>query len=111
MTSQSTKKYLGISRRKVARLAVEIKKDKVVLAKAKLLALPQKAARELYKTLHSAEANFLVKNQNFNTDDLIVKNILVDVGPTAKRFRPRARGSADRIKKKSCHIKVILSDS
>ncbi len=110
MTSQAIKKYVGISRRKIARLGNELKRQNVALAKAKLSFLPQKAARELYKTIKSAEDNFQFKNPNFNTDDLNIENILVDVGATLKRMRPRARGSADVIKKRSCHIKVILTD-
>ena len=110
MISQATKKYVGISRRKIARLSNEFKNKKVFLTKAKLSFLPQKAARVLYQAIKSAESNFQFKNPNYNTDDLTVKSILVDVGPTLKRMRPRARGSADVIKKRSCHIKVILTD-
>lgn len=110
MTSQSIKKYVGISRRKIARLTNEFKNKKIDLVKAKLSFMPQKAARELYKTIKSAEGNFQFKNPNYNTDDLRIKSILVDVGPTIKRMRPRARGSADVIKKRSCHIKVILTE-
>ena len=110
MHSQAIKKYVGISRRKIARLGNELKHKKVALAKAKLSFLPQKAAKELYKTIVSAEGNFQYQDPNFNTDDLMIENILVDVGATMKRMRPRARGSADTIKKRSCHIKVILTD-
>ena len=110
MEFRSLKKYVGISRRKIARLANELKGQRIDLVKGRLSMLPQKAARELYKAIVSAEHNFQFKNPNFNTDDLIVKNVHVDVGPTMKRMRPRARGSADRIAKRSCHIKVIVSD-
>lgn len=110
MTSESIKKYVGISRRKIARLGNELKGKKINVAKAKLSFMPQKAANELFKAIRSAEGNFQFKNPNFNTDDLKVDNILVDVGPTMKRMRPRARGSADVIKKRTCHIKVILKD-
>ena len=110
MNSLSIKKYVGISRRKIARIGNELKDKKVDLAKAQLSFMPQKAARELRKAIVSAESNFLFKNPNYNTDDLKIENILVDVGPTMKRMRPRARGSADMIKKRSCHIKVILTD-
>lgn len=110
MESKSTKKYVGISPRKIARLAKECVNKNLKSIKPKLSFLPQHAARELYKTLCSAEANFQVKNPNFNTDDLIVKSVLVNMGPTMKRMLPRARGSADVVKKKSAHIYVVLTD-
>ena len=43
-------------------------------------------------------------------DKLFVKNAIIDGGPTMKRFRPRARGSASPIQKKTSHITIILSD-
>lgn len=110
MEVTATKKYVGISRRKIARLANECKAKRIADVKAKLNFFPQQAARELFKAISSAEANYQFKNPNFNTDDLKVKNILVDQGPTMKRIMPRARGSADQIKKRSAHIKVILTD-
>jgi large subunit ribosomal protein L22 len=108
METTSTIKYIGISRRKIARLANECKKKTIKEVKPKLSLLPQHAARELFKAIRSAEANFQFKNPNFNTDDLIVKSIVVEQGPTMKRMMPRARGSADVIKKRSSHIRVTL---
>src|SRR6056297_2926808 len=91
-TATANKKYVGISNRKVARLAKICKGMAVAEAKAKLAFLPQHAARELRKTIRSAEGNFLFKNPNFNTDLLRVRNISIDKGPILKRIRPRARG-------------------
>ena len=47
---------------------------------------------------------------DINIDDLVIKEVRVDVGPTLKRFRPRAMGRASRIRKRSCHITITLSD-
>ena len=111
LTARSLKKYVGISRRKIARLAEEVKGKNIVIAKAKLSTLPQHAARELLKTIRSAEGNFLFKNQNYNTDQLSVSGIAVKQGPTLKRIRPRARGSANVIHRRSCHIEVVVAGS
>ena len=70
---------------------------------------PKKAARIVYKTLHSAISN-AENNNNLNRADLIVKEAIIGEGPTLKRFQPKARGSAGPILKRRCHIKITLSD-
>jgi len=70
---------------------------------------PKKGARLVNKTLRSAVANA----ENVRTVDmesLYVKTITVDVGPTLKRWRPRAMGRANRIIKRTSHVTVVLSD-
>ena len=71
---------------------------------------PRKAAELLGKTLRSAIAN---AENNFDLDrkSLTVKEAVVGPGPTMKRFRPRARGSASRILKRTSHLQIILSDA
>ena len=110
MESTCVKKYVGISRRKIARLARECVREDVAKVRSRLMFLPQKASRELLKAVLSAAGNYQVKNPTGNTDELLVKHIFVDVGPSMKRMMPRARGKADRIVKRSCHIRVILTD-
>jgi large subunit ribosomal protein L22 len=70
---------------------------------------PRKAARLIGKTLRSAVAN---AENNFDLDrkSLTVKAALVGPGPTLKRFRPKARGSAGRIRKRTSHLQIILTD-
>lgn len=70
---------------------------------------PKKAARLLGKTLKSALAN-AENNENLSVDDLLVKEAVVNDGPRLKRFWPRARGSASPIKRRMCHIRVVLTD-
>ena len=65
------------------------------------------AAREIDKVLRSAVAN-AEANHNLIGDDLVVKTAYVDEGPTIKRWRPRARGRAARIRKHTCHITITL---
>jgi len=70
---------------------------------------PRKAARLFEKTLKSAIAN-AEHNNKIDASDLIVKTAVVGPGPTLKRFRPRARGMAGRIQKKTSHFTIILTD-
>ena len=69
----------------------------------------RKAALQIGKTLKSAIAN--AENEGLSVDRLYVKNAIVDGGPMQKRFRPRARGMASPIQKKTSHITIILTDN
>jgi large subunit ribosomal protein L22 len=60
--------------------------------------------------LNSAIAN-AEHNEGADVDELVVSTIFVDEGMTMKRLRPRAKGRADRILKRSCHITVKVADS
>ena len=70
---------------------------------------PKKAAHIVKKVLNSAIAN-AENNQGADVDELKVSSIYVDEGMTMKRLRPRAKGRADRILKRSCHITVKVAD-
>lgn len=70
----------------------------------------KKAAQVVGKILNSAIAN-AEHNEGADVDELIISTIFVDEGRTLKRLRPRAKGRADRILKRSCHITVKVSDS
>jgi large subunit ribosomal protein L22 len=70
----------------------------------------RKAAVLVKKVLDSAIAN-AEHNEGADIDELKVKTIMVDDGPTMKRIMPRAKGRADRIIKRTSHITVIVSDS
>ncbi len=65
-------------------------------------------ARDVRKVLASAVAN-AVNNDDQDADELFVIACFADEGPTLRRFRPRARGRATRINKRSCHITVIVA--
>jgi large subunit ribosomal protein L22 len=69
----------------------------------------KKASSLILKVLESAVAN-AENNNSQDIDDLMVKNILIDEGPTGKRHMPRARGRVNEILKRSSHITVIVSD-
>ena len=70
---------------------------------------PKKAAHIVKKVLDSAIAN-AENNDGADVDELKVSSIYVDEGMTMKRLRPRAKGRADRILKRSCHITVKVAD-
>jgi large subunit ribosomal protein L22 len=70
---------------------------------------PKKSAGIIRKVLESAIAN-AEHNDGADIDELRVAAIMVDEGPTMKRIRPRARGRANRIFKRSCHVKVIVAE-
>ena len=69
----------------------------------------KKAAHIVKKVLDSAIAN-AENNEGADVDELKVSTIFVDEGMTMKRLRPRAKGRADRILKRSCHITVKVAD-
>jgi large subunit ribosomal protein L22 len=81
-----------------------------VAAALDLLAFtPRKAAVLIAKTLKSAVAN-AENNNNLRVDRLVVQEATVGEGPTFKRFQPKARGSAGPIRKRTSHIRIILTD-
>ncbi|MBC3765141.1 50S ribosomal protein L22 [Neptunicella marina] len=76
-----------------------------------VLTYSQKKAAELVKkVLESAIAN-AEHNEGADIDELKVAKIFVDEGPTMKRIKPRAKGRADRIFKRSSHITVVVADN
>jgi len=71
--------------------------------------VPQKAARLISKVIKSAIAN-AENNNNLDPASLTIKQALIGEGITIKRYSPRARGSASAIRKRTSHIKIILTD-
>ena len=93
-----------------ARLVADQVRGKPVEAALDLLEFsPKKAAHLVKKVLNSAIAN-AENNEGADVDELKVSSIFVDEGMTMKRLRPRAKGRADRILKRSCHITVKVAD-
>jgi ribosomal protein L22 len=101
-------KYVRSSARK-ARLVMDHVRGKPVSdARALLRHSPRGIARDLERLLASAVAN-AENNHDLVGDDLYVKEIYADEGPTLRRFRPRAQGRATRIRKRTSHLTVALS--
>ena len=67
------------------------------------------AAQPIVKTLHSSVAN-AEHNHALDVEDLVIAEAFADEGPTLRRFKPRARGRATRIDKRTSHITIVVSD-
>lgn len=78
-------------------------------ARAILSLTPRGAADFVSKVLNSAIAN-AEHNHALDAEDLVVADAFADEGPTLKRFRPRARGRASEIRKRTAHITIVVSD-
>lgn len=99
----------GLSAQK-ARLVADLIRGKSVEQALDILAFsPKKGAAVIKKVLESAIAN-AEHNEGADVDELKVSTIYVDEGLTMKRIRPRAKGRADRISKRTCHITVKVAD-
>jgi large subunit ribosomal protein L22 len=82
---------------------------KALQAKAQLAVVARKSARLVAKTLQSAIAN-AENNHHLKAESLIIIEAVAGTATTIRRFTPKARGSAGPILKRSCHIKIVLSD-
>ncbi len=109
MQVQSTYRYARISAFKAREVTKEIQGLPATDALSLLQFTPKKAALLIVKTLKSAIAN-AENNNNLRTENLVVQEAVVGEGPTLKRFRPKARGSAGPIRKRTSHIKITLTD-
>jgi|TARA_X000001036_G_scaffold219802_1_gene205742 large subunit ribosomal protein L22 len=109
MDTRAILKYQRISAQKCRLVANAIRGLKVDKALEFLQFNNKKASSLILKVLESAVAN-AENNNSQDIDDLMVKNILIDEGPTGKRHMPRARGRVNEILKRSSHITVIVSD-
>ena len=99
-----------ISAQKVRLVADQVRGLRVEEALNVLEFSPKKAAHLVKKLLDSAIAN-AENNEGADVDELKVSSIFVDEGMTMKRLRPRAKGRADRIFKRSSHITVVVADN
>lgn len=104
-------RYLRIAPRKVRAVVDTVRGQPVERALATLRFTPKAAAAPIAKLIRSAIANAEQKaNGNIDIDRLYVKTIMVDQGPTLRRFMARAMGRANRINKKTSHVTVELGE-
>ena len=107
-TVRAQARYVRCSARK-ARLVLEHIRGKPAVEARSILAFqPRAAARDAGKVLASAIAN-AENNAGHDEDDLIVLAAYADEGPTLKRWRARARGRVNSIRKRTCHITITLA--
>jgi large subunit ribosomal protein L22 len=106
--TKATAKYVRSSARK-ARVVLDLIRGVDVRRADEILQFTDRGiARDIRKVLASAVAN-AVNNDLQDADELFVLACFADEGPTLRRFRPRARGRASRIRKRTCHITVIVA--
>jgi len=108
-------KNVGMSAQKMREVVRQIQGLPALQAQAVLAVTPRKSARLVAKTLKSAIANAedqarYQKINEFKTENLRVHSAVAGTAATAKRFVPKARGSAGPILIRTCHIKIVLSD-
>jgi ribosomal protein L22 len=101
-------KYVRSSARKARMVCDHIRGKSVVEARAILAVTPRAIARDWSKLLESAVAN-AEHNHELVGEDLYVKAVHADEGPTIKRFRPRAMGRATPIRKRTSHLTILLT--
>lgn len=109
MKAKAVEKFIRISPRKLRYVADVIRAKRVDDAVDLLTFTTKKAALIIRKAVQSAAAN-ATENHKMNEDDLVVEKIFINEGPILKRFRPRARGRATKIRKRTSHLTVIVSD-
>ncbi len=102
-------RFIRMSARKVRLVAGLVRGMDATPALAQLRFWRKAAALPVYKCLESAVAN-AENNFKLDPEKLYVKQIMVDIGPTLKRWRARAFGRAAGIRKHSCHITVVLDE-
>ena len=102
-------RYARISSRKVKIVADLIRGKKVDEALAIVKFTPKASSVIIEKLLKSAIAN-AENNHGMNRGNLVVSEIYANQGPTLKRIRPAAKGSAVRIRKRTCHITIVVKE-
>jgi large subunit ribosomal protein L22 len=117
MQVQAITRNVNMSAQKMREVVRQIQGMKAAAAQAVLAVVPRKSARFVAKTLQSAIANAedqarARKIAHFRSEALWVRSAVAGTASTAnrKRFTPKARGSAGPIIKRTCHIKIVLSD-
>ncbi len=110
MEARAIAKYLRISPRKTRLCADLIRGRRVEEAVNILSHTPKAGAKMIFKVVQSALANAR-QDRSIDVDTLYVKTVYVNQGPTLKRWQPKPMGRAGRIRKRTCHVTVVLSES
>jgi len=101
-------KWVRMSARKARVVLDHVRGRTVPEARTILAFTPRAAAREIDRVLRSAVAN-AESAHALDGDELVITEAYADEGPTLKRWRARARGRVNRIKKRTCHITIVVS--
>ena len=109
MEARAEAKYVRLSARKARVVLDHIRGRSVPEARTILAFTPRAAAVDIEKVLRSAVAN-AESTHALDGDELVIRAAYADEGPTLKRWRARARGRVNRIRKRTCHITLIVSE-
>jgi len=110
MEARAVGKYIRISPQKIRLVADVVRGMDVDKAITTLKFMPKKGAKILRQVIESAVAN-ATQDDQVDVDNLFVKKIAIDGGPSLKRIRPRAMGRATKIIKRTSHIIVVLDEA
>lgn len=108
--AQASARHVRMSPQKIRLIVDLIRGKRLEEARAILKFTPHRAAETVVKVLESAIAN-AINNYDLLEDELVIKAGWVDEGPAIKRMLPRARGSANMIKKRTSHITIIVGEN
>lgn len=108
MKVSATAKYVKVSPQKVRLVADQVRGKNAQEATDLLKITNKRASSPITKVILSAIAN-AENNYNLKKSGLVIDSLKIDQGPTLKRFQPRARGAANRVLHRTCHINVVLS--
>jgi large subunit ribosomal protein L22 len=111
MEAKAIQRFIGSSPRKM-RLIVDLIRGKQVDHALDILHFsPKHASKDVEKALRSAVSNLLNKDDatRVEPENMVVKEVFVDNGPTLKRISPAPMGRAYRIRKRSCHLTVVVA--
>lgn len=110
MEARAIARYIRVTPRKARRVLDLIRGKRAGEAVVALRFMPYRAARLVEKVLKSAMANALQKSPTLDVDSLRIAHAVADEGPMMKRIEPRAMGRANVIRKKTCHISIVLQE-
>jgi large subunit ribosomal protein L22 len=111
MEAKAINRFIGSSPRKM-RLVVDLIRGESVDKALEILHFsPKYSSKDAEKTLRSAVSNLMNKDEvtRVEPSDLFVKEVFVNVGPTLKRISPAPMGRAYRIRKRSCHLTIVVA--
>ena len=109
MRVRAQAKWVRTSARKARLVLDHIRGRSVPEARTILAFMTRAAATDIEKVLRSAVAN-AEANHGLDGDELVVESAFADEGPTLKRWKPRARGRVNRIRKRTCHVTLVLAE-
>jgi len=109
MRVRAQAKWVRTSARKARLVLDNIRGRSVPEARTILAFTTRAAATDIEKVLRSAVAN-AEANHGLDGDELVVEAAFADEGPTLKRWKPRARGRVNRIRKRTCHVTLVLAE-